>query len=181
VLPGVWCDAYEDGTPNPTNILEFEVDGYTFLYDFNSGMDWDDSAGELQEDRAVAAYGRSQRAEEPRDASRQKGFPLSPRDDWCGTPYDRGHLMAHAAGGPMDVNFFPQRADLNRGRTEEGKRFRAMERYCVEHPGTFVFARLLYGDLSWRPDFVEYGMLREDGVLEVERFDNRPCGAEGEN
>ncbi|HEX8831883.1 MAG TPA: hypothetical protein VF705_11995, partial [Longimicrobium sp.] len=59
--------------------------------------------------------------------------------------------MAHSMGGSLDINIFPQRSAVNRGRSPEGKRYRAMERYAAAHPGTFVFSRPLYGDHTWVP------------------------------
>jgi hypothetical protein len=39
--------------------------------------------------------------------------------DASGARTDRGHFVAHTAGGPMDMNLFPQRRDLIL-RPEEG-------------------------------------------------------------
>jgi len=70
------------------------------------------------------------------------------------------------------VNLFPQRLELNRGRSPEGKKYRSMERYAAAHPGTFVFSRFWYTDPSWVPVSLEYGLLRPDGTFWVERFTN---------
>ena len=85
---------------------------------------------------------------------------------------DKGHLMAHSMGGSLDINVFPQRPGVNRGRTEEGKRYRAMERYAARNPGSFVFSRLIYGDDTWVPQALEYGILLPEPRLWVERFPN---------
>jgi hypothetical protein len=78
------------------------------------------------DERAVIAYGISTKPEKPRDLSRMRRFP----DVSVGVnrvmgdlafPVDRGHLISHAAGGELDINLFPQRRELNRGWSEEGK------------------------------------------------------------
>ena len=43
---------------------------------------------------------------------------------------DKGHFIAHAIGGGLDMNIFSQARDLNRGISEQGKVYRLMERYC---------------------------------------------------
>lgn len=35
------------------------------------------------------------------------------------------------------MNLFLQRRDLNRGWSQQGKQYRAMEQYLADHPGTF--------------------------------------------
>ncbi len=88
----------------------------------------------------------------------------------------KGTLHCHSVGGAVDrleVNVFIQRRDLNRGWSEEGRRYVAMEKYAASHPGTFLFSRPLYEDQTSRPTFLEYGVLKETGELWVEVFDNR--------
>lgn len=53
-----------------------------------------------------------------------------------------------------------------------GKIYRQMERYCAEHPGTFCFNRALYNDNSNRPFAIEFGLLKQDLSLWVQRFEN---------
>lgn len=101
---------------------------------------------------------------------------IGPTNTALGSVWDKGHFIAHSIGGAVDraeINIFTQRRDLNRGWSEEGKTFRAMEEYCLERPGTFCFARPLYSDGSSRPTFLEFGLCKSDGTLWVERFDNR--------
>lgn len=84
--------------------------------------------------------------------------------------------MAHSLGGAVDgieANVFVQRRDLNRGWSASGKLFREMEKYCAVHPGTFCFNRPFYRDNSARPAFLEFGVLKNNNELWVERFDNR--------
>src|SRR5947209_6594094 len=89
-------------------------------------------AGDLTT-RLMIVYGLSAAPDGPRDASRMRGFP-DPNPslqavDISGARADRGHFVAHTAGGPMDMNLFPQRRDLNRGWSAQGKQYRLMERY----------------------------------------------------
>jgi dipeptidyl aminopeptidase/acylaminoacyl peptidase len=51
--------------------------------------------------------------------------------------------------------------------------YRGMERYCAENEGMFFFSRLLYDDDTARPSEIELGVLRGNGSLWVEVFDNR--------
>ena len=72
-----------------------------------------------------------------------------------------------------ELNVFIQRRDLNRGWSEAGKRFRAMEKYCSNNVGTFCFIRPIYLNETSQPAFFEYGVLRSTKDLWVELFDNR--------
>jgi hypothetical protein len=86
-------------------------------------------------------------------------------------------LRAHVALGdvaPLDSGYFvfPQDRDLNRGWSEEGKRYRALEREIGASPGRFFFCRLIYTDETDFPTWVELGTLRS-GAPYVGRFRNR--------
>ena len=118
----------------------------------------------------MAAWGRSRRAPRPRDVSYQRGYP-SPQGR-AARPLDKGHMVAHAAGGTFGPNIFPQDRDLNRGWSTEGRRYRALERELATTPGTFFFCCLLYADDTDFPAAIELGLLRPGG-LHVERFRNR--------
>ncbi|HCU36151.1 MAG TPA: hypothetical protein DGT21_12100 [Armatimonadetes bacterium] len=167
VLPDVWCARYLEMTDGVGNILEFEDGGFTFLFDFTSALGEDDVA----EDRVVAAFGVTFRQASDRDASRIRGYPMSPPQG-IDAHYDRGHFISHVAGGSLDVNLFPQTRAVNRGWSETGKLFRKMERYAADRPGTFCFARPVYRDLSCCPAIVEYGVLMDEGALWVNSFPN---------
>ena len=65
-----------------------------------------------------------------------------------GAKYNKGHFIAHGMGEAIDVNLFPQIEHINLGRSQEGKRYRQMERYITSHPGTFVFSKPVYEDFS---------------------------------
>ncbi|MBI1744427.1 hypothetical protein HYR54_15360 [Candidatus Acetothermia bacterium] len=174
VLPDIWCDKYRAMTPTPTNILQFNDNHFEFLFDLSAELVAQGAVPEDEavEDRVVAVFGRSQKSAGKRDASRIRGFLGGRLEDAKEVSTDKGHFMGHALGGGLDVNLFPQRSDINRGRSERGKVYRAMERYCAEHLGTFCFSRAIYSDRSWRPSQLEYGLLKKDGTLWVERFDN---------
>src|ERR1019366_8678581 len=88
-------------------------------------------------------------------------------------PVDRGHFLSHAAGGELDINLFPQRRELNRGWSPQGKVFRQMERSVANNPGTFHFHRALYDDDTWIPCRLEYGVLENDLEWWITRFINK--------
>lgn len=76
--------------------------------------------------------------------------------------YDIGHFLPHSAGGPKDINFFVQERSLNRGWSEQGKRYRWLENMVFANPGTFFFVRPVYGDLSPIPRYLEWGALLDE-------------------
>lgn len=173
VLPYEWCEKYREMTPTATNILQFNNKGFEFLFDFSSelvskGFVTSDQA---VEDRVVAVFGRSVQTCIKRDASRIRGFLGGSMHDLKKGSTDKGHFIGHALGGGLYINLFPQRKDINRGWSKRGKVFRAMERHCSKNPGTFCFSRPIYGDCSWRPCMIEYGLLTKTGIW-VEIFDN---------
>lgn len=159
-LPHVWLEHYQAMCTGPTNVLVVSASGFDYLFDFCSELDVE------REDRLVVAFGVSRAPVSARRASRIRGFPGS---DERG---DRGHFLARAAGGGEDINLFHQNAQLNRGHSPEGRRYRAMERYCEEHLGTFFFSRPIYADATARPSQLEFGVLREEGTFWVETFEN---------
>ncbi len=159
-LPDLWCDAYARMSGGPVDIVEVPLDSYRYLFD-------------LARERVVVAYGLSAPNPAARDASRMQGWLGRISDRFRGRG-DKGHIMSHRQGGGMDINLFPQRADVNRGRSEQGKLYRALERYCATHANTFCFSRLLYPDGGWIPDEIEYGVLAHTRRFHVERFTNAP-------
>jgi hypothetical protein len=162
-LSRAWAQAYLSRLPQ-SSLLEFDSDGARFLVDLAS------AAGAKRADRTVAAGGRSRPAPRPRDQAYQRGYP-SPQGR-ADRPLDKGHMVAHAAGGTFGPNMFPQDRELNRGWSVEGRRYRALEREIANTPGTFFFCCLLYADDTDFPAAVELGVLRGDG-LQVQRFRNR--------
>jgi hypothetical protein len=146
------------------SLLQLEQSGATYLFDFASAV------GGPQEDRTLAAWTITPSAVAKRDVAYQRNFPLPPDPD--GTPVDRGHLIPHLSGGEFGPNIFRQHRALNRGWSEQGKRFRALEREAAAAPGTFYFGHLVYTDDSAYPTMIETGLLRA-GELYVEGFRNR--------
>jgi hypothetical protein len=159
-MPYAWIERYRAMCEGPTNVLEVTASGFDYLFDFCSEVT------DEREDRLVATYGISRAPESKRNASRLRGFPAS--DDRG----DRGHFIAHAAGGGLDINVFHQNPELNRGWSVEGKRYREMERYCADHEETFFFSRPIYADRTARPAEIEFGILLPGPKFCVDVFAN---------
>ncbi len=159
-----WCDEYTDGSPH-AELLEINLVSAVYWFD-------------RTHERVLTAYGISSHQDYPRDENRIRRFP----DVSVGVkkvmgdeafPVDRGHFLSHASGGELDINLFPQRRELNRGWSEQGKLYRRMERVAADDPGTFHFHRAHYDDDTWIPRTLEYGVLRRDGTWWIGRFDNK--------
>lgn len=160
----IWCNEYR-ASFQQAEILEINLDLGVFLFDYST-------------ERVILAYALSTTPLEKRDTSRMQGFPnpnisvakIMRQDTFFA---DKGHFLSHASGGKLDINIFPQRRELNRGWSEEGKQFRKMERYVAKHTGTFFYHRPIYNDETWIPDDLEYGVLRDDNKWWVEKFSNK--------
>jgi hypothetical protein len=157
------AERYERQCPQCSLVI-FEQSGATYLFDLAGAV------GATQEDRTVAAWALTPPTVAARDVSYQRGFPLPPDPD--GTPVDRGHLIPHLSGGEFGPNIFRQHRALNRGWSQEGRRFRALEREAAATPGTFYFGHLLYADDTAYPSEIETALLR-GRTLHAERFRNR--------
>jgi hypothetical protein len=164
-----WVAGYEATTDWRTEILEIKRGELTFLFD--AGPTLLDRRRNGGDDRVVAVWGRSMTPVRRRDRARLAGFLPNPLF-WSGIHRDRGHFVAHTAGGETDLNLFPQATGLNRGRTEPGRRWREMERYAARNPGTPLLVRPLYDADSWTPADLDYAILTSQG-LQFERFSNR--------
>ncbi len=127
------------------------------------------------EDRVVFVVGSSApaTAEDKRKTSAWLRGLIGPTERRFGPQYDKGHFIARSNGGGSQLNIFPQRRDLNRAWSYEGKLFRRMESYCHEHPKTLCFNRPIYLHESLRPDVFDFGLLKEDGKLWVMQFNNQ--------
>lgn len=168
-----WREQYVRTAVHQTNIVRFRFRTFQYIFDHYSELE---ATGEVPfnqtiQDRVVAVFGTSARAEEIRDAGRLRGW-LGPTDELVGADRDKGHFMAHCIGGGLDVNVFSQERRLNRGWSPQGKIYRQMETYCYEQPGTFCFSRPIYVDGSSVPRWLEFGLLKTDQTLWVEVFDN---------
>jgi hypothetical protein len=166
-LVGQWVETYKRQTLWDVELLEIGIGGLTYLFDAAPTTTKADEG----EDRTVAVWGHSRPPGGKRDAARQSRFLPQPAV-WSKAGRDRGHLVAHAAGGSMDINLFPQAMALNRGTSTRGRIWRSMERYGADHPGTPLYLRALYSGPTWVPHAIEYGLLRSGRVWH-ERFENR--------
>lgn len=167
-LPALWQEQYKKMTATPTYVQHIQKH-FSLLYDFQS-IAQDDNE-DYTEDRVVVFYGLSQQSAVKRDAVRMKGY-LVHGFEWTDKDTDKGHFIGHSLGGNVDENLFPQKRQINRGQSAQGKIYRKMENYCAKNPGTFCFSRPIYCDFSTRPFILEYGLLTEEGKLWVEQFDN---------
>jgi hypothetical protein len=163
VLLGAAGDRYERMYPD-CSLVQFAQSAATYLFDLASAV------GAGQEDRTVAAWAVTPATVNKRDVSYQRGFPLAA--DPGSPPVDRGYLIPNLSSGEFGPNIFRQDRSLNRGWSQEGRRFRALEREAAAMPGTFYFGHLLYQDDTAYPIEIEIGILR-GSTLHVERFQNR--------
>lgn len=175
-LPHLWRDAYVRTSNRSTSIVRILNGSFEYLYDNYSYLEVSGTVpyNPSIEDRVVAVCGRSAPIPRRRDDYRLKGW-VGPTEKMYSARFDKGHYIAHSIGGAVDrseMNVFVQRRDLNRGWSQEGKRYRTMEKYCVLHPGTFCFIHPLYEDQTSIPSFVEFGVLKSCDELWVECFDN---------
>lgn len=159
-----WCRVYCEHVVE-AELSEINLDVAVFVFDHTA-------------ERVVLAYAISIEQLTNRDSSRIRGFPnvnASVKRVLGAKAFtaDKGHFLGHASGGVLDINLFPQRRELNRGWSPEGKRFRRMERYVAEHAGTFFYHRPQYDDDTWIPNSLEYGVLPADAAWWVDTFKNR--------
>ncbi len=171
-LPFVWLATYGEMLPHQHNVHRVKVEGFEYLWDFSSELVKHGVVrpSEAIDDRLIAAHGVSRRNLGTREKSRLGGRTLGAVDvvhPSQRVPYDRGHAIGHVLGGVLDLNIIPQSRAVNRDGT-----WRRMERYCHHHPGTYFFCRLLYVGLYSHAAEIEFGVLREEGSLWVNRFKN---------
>jgi hypothetical protein len=171
-LPYAWLNAYIATNPHQHNVQRITVEGFEYLWDFSTSLVKRGliPASQAVEDRLVAAHGESRPNTRNRQNSRLRGRPNGPVDlidQARRSPYDRGHAIAHGLGGILDLGIIPQIRSVNRG-----GEWRRMERYCQERPGTYCFCRPLYAGLSPHPAEIEFGILKTDATLWVQRFRN---------
>lgn len=171
-----WTSEYAAAFPNHGEITLQNFQGFSFLIDHVwPWVEAEDVNKELPETRVISFFGISNTNVVAENIKRRRqgwgptNFIFSP----YGGDYDKGHFIAHGFGGPVDVNIFPQRRDINRGWSEEGKSYRKMEKYVAANPGTLVFSRPIFKDLTECPYFLEYGYFDQELKLHVETFPNR--------
>jgi hypothetical protein len=171
-LPICWEDRYLAMAERTSHIVVFRYGTFDYIFDsFQEQERFDPGRGRLPvEARLVAAIGTSVPKRTKRDDGRLRGITLSAMPGPESSPWDRGHFIAHSIGGSVDgneANVFLQLRSVNRGR------YRSMESYCRKNPGVLCFSRPLYTDTSAHPTEVEFGVLKPEGDLWVERMPNR--------
>jgi hypothetical protein len=174
ILPRIssqWVDEYNHSTAR-AEIMEFDDDGFTFFFDTSEDNSTSFVAGMTKEARMVAAFGVTRSNTAKRNRSRMQGFIGGFESIPGYHGYDKGHFISHKIGGMLDQNLFPQKTEVNRGWSEEGKRYRSIERFCERNPGIFMFSRPIYRDLSWIPSEIEIGYLSKEFRFVIERVKN---------
>ena len=171
LLMDYWADDYLEKHIRAADIVIYEHGTFNYLFDLHQ-----QKHDHLPEHnclpvcaRLIAAIGNSKPTGRKRDDSRLRGLPVGGTDDGQ-TLWDKGHFIANSIGGVVDgneMNIFLQRRSVNRGG------YRKMENYCIRNPGTICFSRPLYSDSTAHPQYVEFGIVRPDGILQVELFVNR--------
>lgn len=161
--------AYE-GTFGPREVVRIDLSGTTTGYLFDSTDPQSDVYGPWP--RVVASWSMSAGRRQQRDLRYVRGFPLPPRDH----ELDRGHLIAWSTGGADDlgINLIPQDRALNRGRSRAGKLWRRMESAAAAAPGTYVWVRAIYDDLTDVPCVIERLQISTAAEATFGRFVNRP-------
>ncbi|NQT77763.1 MAG: hypothetical protein HQ565_08615 [Bacteroidetes bacterium] len=172
-ISNLFLEDYYAQFPN-SEILEFNVNGYSYLFDLHIETG---SNKTEKDDRVVAVYGRISHANAKRDSNRMKGFigPFTKLAKY--KDFDKGHFVSHKINGGLDQNLYPQLKELNRGWSKQGKLFRSLERYCEQNPDAFLFTRPIYADLSWIPEFIDYGIFTKEFGLLLNRFNNKKMHA----
>lgn len=161
----LWCSDYRAEFGRDVDIVEVNLGSSVFVFDRTY-------------ERVLLAYGVATPPVGTRDNRRMRRFPdvnVGVRANLGDDAFvaDRGHFLAHGAGGDLDINLFPQRRELNRGWSSEGKSFRRMEAYIASRPGSFHAHRALYDDATWIPSRLEYGILVDDQRWWIGRFANK--------
>ena len=140
---------------------------FRYLFDLSSFGEIVDS---VPADRVVAAWGASRPDRRIGSRNAMRRFPLPTRP---GQPLDRGHLISLAMGGGENVNLVPQASRLNRGWSEQGKRWRALERLAERTVDLFVYIEVLYDDLTDVPSGFTYRIFDNGEQVADETFRNR--------
>jgi hypothetical protein len=144
------------------------AEGFPDLVIFNDGAAnflFDISAG-----RTVLVWGISRSvAANSRDDAYHAGYPRA------GDGLDKGHAWSHAQGGREGgPNYFRQVRRLNQARSDNGRLWRAIETHLAANAGLSAFIRLIYakGNMTDRPNQVEYGIMPATGQFRVVIFPN---------
>jgi hypothetical protein len=164
-----WTEQYRKKFPQYGEITLSHYHAFAFTIDHEV-----EAGPETPETRVISFFGISYNHIDTKNRRRMRDYwSMKELSELIGKPYDRGHYMAHGFGGPIDVNIFPQRRDVNRPWSAEGKRYCEKERYVRNNPGTLAFSRPIYNDLTACPHQLEYGYFDKDFKLVTEIFPNR--------
>lgn len=140
-----WSDLYRRNVKAPSAICRCLYGNFTFIFDDTGELiaNGTVNSNEVPEGRVVAAYGISKTNVFPRNTYRIRTYLGNTQKVYAhfGSDYDKGHFMSNATGGPLEINLFPQKRAINRGWSENGKRYRRMEKFVADNPGSFVFSR----------------------------------------
>lgn len=175
-----WQEVYQRNLDRETELYRLESGSFSYVYDdlqalVRAGKVADDG---ISDSRILVTFVTStpNTISRKHDDIRRRGW-VGATEKMFGKQYDKGHFIAHSIGGAIDraeYNVFVQSRSVNRGWGEAGKLYRKMEEYGKQHAGVFCFSRPFYTDGTAFPRWLEYGILKEDGELWVEVFDNRP-------
>jgi hypothetical protein len=137
----LWSEDYLDAYRQAQLVLiDLRQSGTVFSYLFD-----------LHLARIVASFGIPIVAGQSRDHARQRGYPIP------GKGFVKGHLMAHALGGGLDINLIPQLGAMN------NSRFKIIEnlvhKEALRHHKCLYFVRALYNDNSQIPQLLEQCVL----------------------
>ncbi|HEX3025516.1 MAG TPA: hypothetical protein VHP12_09910 [Chitinophagaceae bacterium] len=172
-----WVDMYkENGYGLYGEITSQRFHDFSFVFDFTERSLSDDIiASNLPDSRVVGVYGMSHTKVDLGNRKMMRKYlgKSSQAFKHFGEHYDKGHFIAHYSGGPIDINLFPQKREVNRGWSIEGKKYRAMEKYAAANPGTFIFSRPIYKDFSCCPYEIEFGYCDADFSFVVDVFPNK--------
>jgi hypothetical protein len=165
LVTDAWASKYllSLGADHADLVIVDPGNGFKYLFDLADTLV---RVGCRHEPRVVGVWGLSCPAAAGRDSTRMRGHPRPARGG-----DDRGHLISCAAGGGYDINLVPMAAELNRGWSAEGARFRALERTAAAWPGTLFFIRPVYEDATDRPSRFDAGVQLGDDLI-VDTFAN---------
>lgn len=163
--------------PRMTNISVISRGTFDYIFDDYASLE---ATGAVEPDavtesRVVAVIGLSAPVPRKRDDSRLRGWVGKTEATW-GQEWDKGHFIAHSIGGAVrgwELNVYVQLRALNRGWSEAGRRYRQMEEYCSARAGVLCWNRPIYDDPSAKPARIEFAVLKDDGEVWAEVFDNR--------
>lgn len=154
-------DFYCEYTPSAA-LMQFSHGTADYLFDV---------AGDPQVERTIFALGRPAAPPEEREVTYQRRYPLPQVTGY--RAIDRGHFIPYTSGGLYGPNLFAQDRALNRGWSEEGRRYRQMEQRAIAGaPDSQMFILAHYIDQTAVPGFLTLGVVAADSFV-VDTFRNR--------